>query len=125
MTVTVVGWMGKPRNKASSDSWVHVDKFVVDGRDYDDGGIEHTFTARTDSAVTLLVNRAMALEQKDAKPSREETTGAPVKLLRQRIPIELTSTRCREGGGITLEWSTPLQPRQSVSTASLYPVTPR
>ena len=125
VTVTVVGWMGKPRNKASSDSWVHVDKFVVDGRDYDDGGIEHTFTARTDSEVTLLVNRAVALEQKDAKPSREETTGTPVKLLRQRIPIELTSTRCREGGGITLEWSTPLQPRQRVSTVNLYPVTPR
>ncbi len=125
VTITVVGWQGKPRNKASSDSWVHVDKFVVDGRDYDDGGIEHTFTARTDGAVTLLVNRAMVLEQKDAKPSREQTTGTPVKLLRQRMPIELTSTRCREGGGITLEWSTPLQPRQSVSTANLYPVTPR
>ena len=125
VTVTVVGWNGKPRNKASSDSWVHVDKFVVDGRDYDDAGLPHTFTATADGTVTLLVNRSPVLEQTEAKPAREELTGKPVKLLRRRIPISLTHTTAHDGGGIKLEWSSPLQPRQTVPTANLYPITPQ
>jgi hypothetical protein len=121
VSVTVVGWHGKPRNKASSDSWVYVDKFVVDGKDYDDAGLPHTFTATADGTLTLLVNRSPVLEQKEAKPTREEIAGKPIKLLRRRVPIEATSTNGQEGGGITLEWSTPLQPRQPIPAASLYP----
>jgi hypothetical protein len=125
VTVTVVGWHGKPRNKASSDSWVHVDKFVVDGHDYDDAGLPHTFTATTDGTVTLLVDRSPVLEQTEAKPAREELTGKPIKLLRRRIPISITHTTGHAGDGIKLEWSTPLQPRQVVPDANLYPITPR
>jgi hypothetical protein len=121
VSVTVVGWHGKPRNKASSDSWVYVDKFVVDGNDYDDAGLPHTFTATADGTLTLLVNRSPVLEQKEAKPTREEIAGKPIKLPRHRVPIEATSTKGQEGGGITLEWSTPLQPRQPIPAASLYP----
>ena len=121
VTVTVVGWYRKLRNKASTDAWVHVDKFVVDGRDYDDAGLPHTFTANSDGTMTLLVNRSPVLEQKEAKPAREEITGKPIKLLRRRTPIEVNYANGREGGGITLEWSTPLQPRQSIPTKCLYP----
>ncbi|MFM9197582.1 MAG: FlgD immunoglobulin-like domain containing protein [Planctomycetia bacterium] len=121
VSVTVVGWYGKPRNKASSDSWVHVDKFVVDGKDFDDAGLPHTFTASADGTLALLVNRAAVLEQKEAKPSREEIAGKPVKLPRRRIPISLTHTDGHEGGGIRLEWSTPLTPRQPIPTQSLFP----
>lgn len=121
VTVTVVGWHGKPRNKASSDAWVYVDKFVVDGKDYDDAGLQHSFTATTDGTLTLRVNRAAVLERNEAKPAREEITGKPIKLLRRRVPIEATSTNGKIGGGITLEWSTPLQPRQPIPAASLYP----
>jgi hypothetical protein len=124
VTVTAVGWYGKPRNKASSDSWVYVDKFVVDGRDYDDAGLPHTFTATADGTVTLLVNRSPVLERKEAKPAREEIGGKPIKLLRHRMPIEVTYTAGQEGGGITLEWSTPVQPRQPIQTRCMYPVTP-
>ena len=124
VTVTVVGWHGKPRNKASSDSWVHVDKFVVDGRDFDDAGLPHTFTATADGTVALLLDRSQVLERKEAKPAREEIAGKPIKLLRRRMPISLTYTTGHDGGGIKLEWSTPLQPRQPIPTANLYPVTP-
>jgi hypothetical protein len=65
------------------------------------------------------------IEQSEAKPIREELTGKPIKHLRRRIPISLTHTTGHEGGGIKVEWSTPLQPRQSVPTANLYPITPR
>jgi hypothetical protein len=100
---------------------VYVDKFVVDGNDYDDAGLPHTFTATADGTLTLLVNRSPVLEQKEAKPTREEIAGKPIKLPRHRVPIEATSTKGQEGGGITLEWSTPLQPRQPIPAASLYP----
>ena len=125
VSVTVVGWHGKPRNKASSDSWVYVDKFVVDGKDYDDAGLPHTFTATADGTLTLVVNRSPVLEQKEAKPAREEIAGKPLKLLRHRVPLEATSTNGQDGGGITLEWSTPFQARQPIPAASLYPITPR
>ena len=121
VTVTVVGWYRKLRNKASTDAWVHVDKFVVDGREYDDAGLPHTFTATADGTMTLLVNRSPVLEQKEAKPAREEITGKPIKLLRRRTPIEVNYANGREGGGIKLEWSTPLQPSQSIPTKCLYP----
>jgi hypothetical protein len=124
VSVTVVGWYGKPRNKASSDSWVHVDKFVVDDHDFDDAGLPHTFTATANGSATLLVSRSPVLEQTEAKPVREEITAKPIKLLRRRIPISLTHTTGRDGGGIKLEWSTPLQQRQPVPVANLYPVTP-
>ena len=41
------------------------------------------------------------------------------------MPIEATSTAGHDGGGITLEWSTPLQLRQPIPAASLYPITPQ
>ncbi|MFM9195393.1 MAG: hypothetical protein ACKOWG_06595, partial [Planctomycetia bacterium] len=121
VSVTVVGWYGKPRNKASSYSWVHVDRFVVDGKDFDDAGLPHTFTASADGTLALLVNRAAVLEQKEARPTREEITGKPIKLPRRRIPIALTYTDGHDGGGITLEWSTPHTPRQPIPAASLFP----
>ena len=125
VTITVVGWHGKPRNKASSDSWVHVDKFIVGSHEFDDAGLPHTFTATADGTVTLLVDRSPVLEQTEAKPAREELTGKPVKLLRRRIPISLTHNTGHDGGGIKLEWSSPLQSRRKVPAANLYPTTPR
>ena len=125
VTITVVGWHGKPRNKASSDSWVHVDKFVVDGHDYDDAGLPHTFTATAGGTLTLLLDRLQVLEQNEAKPQREEHTSKPIKLQRRRIPISLTQSSGQAGGGIKLEWSTPMLPRQVVPTTNLYPITPR
>ena len=100
---------------------MHVDRFVVDGKDYDDAGLPHTFTATADGTLTLAVNRAAVLEQKEAKPTREEIAGKPIKLLRRRMPIEASSTAGHDGGGITLEWSTPFQPRQPIPATSFYP----
>ena len=70
VTVTVVGWYGKPRNKASSDAWVDVDKFVVNGLDCDDAGLAHTFTAYADGKVTLWLNRSEILNQTEPRSTR-------------------------------------------------------
>ncbi len=43
----------------------------------------------------------------------------------ERCPLSLTQTSAHDGGGIKVEWSTPLQPRQMIPTANLYPITPR
>jgi len=83
----------------------------------DDAGLPHTFTATADGTAALLVDRSPVLEQKEAKPTREELTGQPIKLLRRRLPISLTHTVGHEGGGIKLEWSTPFQSRQAVPSA--------
>jgi hypothetical protein len=89
------------------------------------GGIPNSWQPHTaDGTVALLINRSPVLERKEARPAREEIAGKPVKLLRRQTPIEVTYTAGQEGGGITLEWSTPVQPRQPIQTRCLYPVTP-
>ncbi len=124
VTVTVVGWHGKPRNKASSDAWVHVDKFVVDGREYDDAGLPHTFTAHADGKVGLWLKRSHVFGQAEARSAREEIQGQPIKLLRQQTPIQLNYTDATADGGIVLQWSSPFLPKQPIPTACLYPITP-
>jgi hypothetical protein len=124
VTVTVVGWHGKPRNKASSDSWVDVDKFVVNGLDCDDAGLAHIFTAQADGKVTLWLNRSEILSQSEPRSTREELTSKPIKLLRQPTPLQLSYTDATATGGVLLQWSDPFQPKQPVPTSNLYPLTP-
>lgn len=124
VTVTVVGWHGKPRNKASSDSWVDVDKFVVNGVDCDDAGLPHTFTAHADGKATLWLNRSEILSQPEPRSTREELTSKPIKLLRQQTPLQLNYTDATTTGGVLLQWSHPFQTKQSLPTSSLYPLTP-
>jgi hypothetical protein len=124
VTVTVVGWHGKPRNKASSDSWVDVDKFVVNGLDYDDAGLPHTFTAQADGKVTLWLNRSEILSQSEPRSIRQELTSKPIKILRQQIPLQLNYSNATANGGLLLQWSHPFQPKQPIATSSLYPLTP-
>lgn len=124
VTVTVVGWHGKPRNKASSDSWVDVDKFVVNGLDYDDAGLPHTFTAQADGKVTLWLNRSEILSQSEPRSIRQELTSKPIKILRQPIPLQLNYSNATANGGLLLQWSHPFQPKQPIATSSLYPLTP-
>ena len=124
VTVTIVGWHGKPRNNASSDSWVDVDKFVVDGRDCDDAGLLHIFTARADGKATLWLNHSEVLAQTEPRPTREELSSKPIKLLRQQTPLQLNYSDATANGGVMLEWSHPFQPKQPVPTSSLYPLTP-
>lgn len=124
VTVTVVGWHGKPRNKASSDSWVDVDKFVVSGLDCDDAGLAHTFAAQADGKVSLWLNRSEILTQFEPRSTREELTSKPIKFLRQQTPLQLNYTDATTTGGVQLHWSHPFQTKQSLPTSSLYPLTP-
>jgi hypothetical protein len=123
-TVTVVGWHGKPRNKASSDSWIDIDKFVVNGLDCDDAGLPHTFTAQVDGKLTLWLDRSKILNQTEPRSTREELTSKPIKLLRQQTPIQLNYSDATANGGVRLVWSNPFQAEQPVPTSSLYPLTP-
>lgn len=124
VTVTVVGWHGKPRNKASSDSWIDIDKFVVNGLDCDDAGLHHTFTAQADGKLTLWLNRSPVLNQAEPRSAREALSGKPLKLLRQQTPLQLNYTEATANGGIQLLWSNAFQPQQPIPTSSLYPLTP-
>ena len=124
VTVTVVGWHGKPRNKASSDSWIDVDKFVVNSLDCDDAGLAHTFTAQADGKLALWLNRSEILNQTEPRSTREELTSKPIKLLRQQTPLQLNYTDATPTGGVRLQWSNPFQPTQPVPTSSLYLLTP-
>ncbi len=121
VTVTVVGWYGKPRNKASSDSWVEVDKFVVNGLDCDDAGLTHTFTTQADGKATLWLNRSEILSQTEPRSTREELTSQSIKLLRQQTPLQLNYTDATTTGGVLLQWSHPFQFKQPVPTSCLYP----
>jgi hypothetical protein len=124
VTVTVVGWHGKPRNKASSDSWVDIDKFVVNGLDCDDAGLPHTFTAQADGKLALWLNRSEILNQTEPRSTREELTSKPIKLLRQQTPLQLNYTDATATGGVLLQWSNHFQTKQLLPTSSLFPLTP-
>jgi hypothetical protein len=114
VTVKVLGWLARPRNKASSDAWVSVDKFVVDGKDFDDAGLPYTFTTSVDAK--LWIDRAAVLGEPRA-------TGT-VKLQRRQTAIQLDYVRADKDAGVTLSWSSPFEPRQPIPTRCLYPVTP-
>jgi hypothetical protein len=123
LTVTVVGWYGKPSNQASSDSWVTIDKFVVDGKDIDDAGIACTFFANADGKLRAWVNREALFEDKKSHKARNELSGATIKLLRAANPLQIDYTQ-GTGGGVTLFWSSPFDAKQPLPTRCLYPVIP-
>ncbi|MFN0199701.1 MAG: FlgD immunoglobulin-like domain containing protein [Planctomycetaceae bacterium] len=121
ITLTVAGWFGQPRNPASSDAWVYVDKFVVDGRDVDDAGIEHTFFAQADGLVQLWINREPVLNEQS---SGAELAGQPIKLLRRANSIQLAC----DGGGAqsnsVLSWSTLFESKHPIPPTRLFPLIP-
>ena len=87
VTLTVAGWYGKPRNQASSDSWVDVDQFTVDGHDFDDEGLPHTFTASADGKVDLWLNWSHVPRHAEPRSTRAEIQGRPIKLWPWQSPI--------------------------------------
>jgi hypothetical protein len=124
LTVTVVGWYGKPRNKASSDSWVVLDQFIADGRPCDDAGYPYTFSAAADGCLELFVDRRPVIQETKARASRADVRGSPMKLLRKPYALQLNYTQRTPGGGARLFWSSPLEPRCPVPTRCLNPVLP-
>lgn len=124
VTVIVVGWYGKPRNKASSDSWVVLDQFLADGRPCDDAGYPYTFSADADGRLELWVDRRPVIQDMRARASREDVSGSPVKLLRKPYALQLNYTKGSPGGGIRLFWSSPSETRCPVPTRCLGPVIP-
>ena len=110
LKVEVVGWRGK-RNPKSKNSWVYLDRFVVDGIEHDDGGIAYTMPAQTNGGLARLwVNRLPVTE------------GAPVKLLRMQTPIQFLFTKTKDSAAVTLKWSSPFTPSRPIPTSALYPV---
>jgi hypothetical protein len=124
VTVTVVGWNGKPRNKASSDAWVMLDRFVADGRSCDDAGYPYTFSANADGRLGLWADRRPVIQDARARASREDITGKPIKLLRKPYALQLDYTQGTAGGGVRLFWSSPLEAQCPVPTRCLGPVIP-
>ena len=124
ITLTVVGWYGKPRNKDSSDSWVFVDKFVVDGQACDDAGYPYTFWAAGDGKIELWIDHQPLIRDQTVRPEFAELSAAPIKLLRQPYALQLNQTVSAASGGIRLLWSSPLEPKGLVPTRRLGPVIP-
>jgi hypothetical protein len=124
LKLTVVGWYGKPRNKASSDSWVFVDKFVVDDKECDDAGYPYTFWAAGDGKIDLWINHRPVIQDKAARPKFTETSGAPLKLLRKPYSLQLNQKGSAADGGVRLSWSSPFGTKSPVPTPNLSPVIP-
>ena len=121
---TVVGWYGQPRNSASSDALVMLDKFLVDGQEFDDAGISYTFATNADGKLNLWLNREPVIQDQKIRESRADVVAKTIKLLRMPNPIQLDYTGGANAGGVKLFWSSPLEPKQVVPTKCLYPVTP-
>jgi hypothetical protein len=115
VTAEVVGWRGR-RNPDSKNSWVYLDKFVVDDKiEVDAEGLQHRFAVRTDGDAKLWLHRRVRLEAPDSK----ETV---VQLQRRHVPIQVDFVSGDGPGGITLFWSTPFTKKRPVPTSALYPV---
>lgn len=125
ITLRVVGWYGQPRNKGSSDSWVFVDKFVVDGQPCDDAGYAYSFWTAGDGKIDLWINRQPVIRDKAAaRPGFTEVTGPPIKLLRKPYALQLNQTGSAADGGVRLSWSSILDPKTPVRKNCLGPVLP-
>lgn len=120
--VTVVGWFGKPRNKASTDAWVMLDKFVVDGQECDDTGLLYTFSANADGKLSLWIDRDPVFRDEVSSSARTDRKEKAVRLTRKHHTIQLDYERGSGAGGVTLLWSNPFEPKQPIPTRNLYPV---
>jgi hypothetical protein len=120
----VLGWYGKPRHKDSSDSWVFLDKFEVDGQSCDDSGYPYTFSAGGDGKIELWIDRQPVIRDKAVRPKFAEVNGAPIKLLRKAYPLQVNQTASAADGGLRLLWSSPLEAKGIVPTRNLAPVIP-
>ena len=115
VTVEVVGWRGR-RNPDSKNSWVYLDKFVVDDKiEVDAAGLQHRFAVRTEGKAKLWLDRKLRLAARDSK----ETV---VQLQRRHVPIQLDCVSGGDPAGITLFWSNPFSEKRHVPTSALYPV---
>lgn len=124
ITLTVVGWYGKPRHKDSSDAWVFVDKFVVDGRPCDDAGYPYIFSIGGDGKIDLWINRQSVIQDKAVRPAFTETSGPALKLLRKPYSLQLNQSGSAANGGVRLYWSSPPITKSTVPKRCLTPVIP-
>ncbi len=130
LVVEVVGWLGAPRNKDSTDSNVYLDKFVVDGTDIDDGGLPYTFYTTTDGGVQFWLGSSTRADADtcliydwSTKSQPHESASAPVKLERKEYPLQLNYLRRSGAGRVALAWSSPQNKKQILPTRVLLPVT--
>lgn len=120
LELEVVGWLA-PRNPASSDGWVTVDKIVTDDLAIDDNGISYAFSTTSDGGINLYVDRKIVITDWCVKASAVEKTGAPLKLLRQPYPLQLDWFKKNEEGTAVLTWSSPLDVKQPIPVTALFP----
>jgi hypothetical protein len=99
-----------------------VDKFVVDGKDYDDSGIPYSFAANTDGILKVWLNRQPVFMNRASATQDAECVS--IKLLRKFYPIQADYIGGTTAGGAVLLWSSPFEVKQPVPAKCLYPVTP-
>jgi hypothetical protein len=122
VTVTAVGWLGRAHNPASSGFFVTVDKFVADGVPIDDDGLPYTFSVNSDAGTQLWLNNTSVIDDWSVNNAVSEKSSAPVKLLRKNHPIQLNVFKDTGNAKVTLSWSGPMDAKQPVPAAALFPV---
>ena len=124
LKVVGAGWRAT-RNPATSDTYVYLDKFVVDDAiEIDGSGMEYTFVIETDNGVHLWMDHSLHVARHSAEGG---TAGAPIstsiQCSQQHLPIQLDLTKVPEDAGkVRLLWSTPFSELTPVPQDALYPV---
>jgi hypothetical protein len=117
LTVRVLGWPN--RSKASNGDQVTLDKFVVDGQDYDDAGLEYTFFIYAKDGTQFWLNGELMCTDWFIKAAASEKT-ATLKLLRQANPIQLSYFKEIGNGRVSLSWSSPWEAKAPIPTSQLF-----
>ncbi len=122
-TVTVLN-MG--RHQVSS---LYIDAFIVDDVTYDDDGLPYVLYADSDDGSQLnwiadpfLLNSPLVLSDWYAKGAASEKATAPIQMMRQHNPIQLSYFKGKGGNGrISLSWSGPWTPKSPIPAEQMYP----
>jgi hypothetical protein len=104
ITVEAVGGLTRAHHPSSSDYYICLDQFVVDGVPLDDAGLPYTFFANPAAGARLWVDNVPVM--------------APVKLERRQHRLQLNAG----SADVTLGWSSPLDAPQTIPRSALFPV---
>lgn len=122
--VVVTGWRAR-RNPDARDSWVYLDKFVVDDTiEVDASGLEYQFVVETDGGVHLWLNDSLREARRPvAEGSSAEPVTTSIRWQHRHLPFQLDLTKAAESDGkVRLLWSTPFSELTPVPMEALYPV---
>ena len=131
LTAKVVGWMY--HLAGATGDFVTIDRFVVDGTNYDDDGLPYTFyTQAADGAELVLAktyidgggytqhSNPVAISDWFLKTAPTEHSDT-VQLLRDDIPMQLSYFHATGSASVKLLWSNPFEAKGPIPVTQLFP----